>query len=59
MLDEITQDEDLEWALTFSFADFEDAVEDGVIEVADGCMVELDGTCPHGHKSPFLVLGSI
>ena len=26
---------------------------------ADGCQVEPDGTCPHGYKSPLLVLGLI
>lgn len=36
---------------------FNTAVSDGVIECADGCTVELDGVCPHGHKSPLLVLG--
>ncbi len=29
------------------------------IETTDGCMVEPDGTCPHGYRSPMLVLGII
>ncbi len=29
------------------------------LEVVDGCMVEPDGKCPHGHKSPLRVLGLI
>jgi hypothetical protein len=28
-------------------------------ETEDGCMVEPDGTCPHGQKSPLLILGMI
>ena len=38
---------------------FRTVVFDGVIECADGCTVEPDGICPHGHKSPLLVLGLI
>jgi len=30
---------------------------DSVVETADGCQVEPDGTCPHGYRSPLLVLG--
>ena len=33
--------------------------EDGGCEATDGCFVEPDGTCPHGHPSWFLVLGLI
>ncbi len=29
------------------------------IETVDGCMVEPDGTCPHGYRSPMIVLGII
>jgi hypothetical protein len=32
---------------------------DGVCESTDGCMVEPDGICPHGHPSWLLVLGLI
>ena len=32
---------------------------DGVVEATDGCMVEPDGECPHGHPSWFLHLGVI
>lgn len=28
-----------------------------IVEVADGCAVEPNGTCPHGYRSPMLVLG--
>lgn len=54
--------EDREWALDFQ--DDPEAVEnallyDGVVEAADGCTVEPDGVCPHGHESPLLVLGLI
>lgn len=33
--------------------------DDGGCEATDGCWVEPDGTCPHGHPSWFLVLGLI
>lgn len=32
---------------------------DGVQEAADGCSVEPDGICPHGYKSPSMLLGVI
>lgn len=33
--------------------------EEGVGESTDGCIVELDGTCPHGYPSWFLHLNII
>jgi hypothetical protein len=33
--------------------------DDGGCEATDGCWVEPDGTCPHGHPSWFLALGLI
>ena len=32
---------------------------DSVQEAADGCRVEPDGTCPHGYRSPAILLGII
>jgi len=34
---------------------------DSVVETAcpEGCVVEPDGECPHGYRSPLLVLGVI
>ena len=32
---------------------------DGACEATDGCLVEPDGTCPHGCDSWLLVLGYI
>ena len=32
---------------------------DSVCEATDGCRVELDGVCEHGHPSWFLYLGMI
>ena len=32
---------------------------DGVAEATDGCQVEPDGRCEHGHKSWLLVFGLI
>lgn len=34
-------------------------IEDSGCEATDGCWVEPDGMCPHGHPSWFLVLGLI
>lgn len=37
-----------------------DAMSAGVVEIEDcGCVVELDGSCPHGNQSPFIVLDLI
>lgn len=35
-----------------------DAIDVGTA-CEEGCSVELDGTCPHGHQSPLRVLGLI
>ena len=32
---------------------------DGDVECVDGCVVEPDGKCPHGYRSPLLILGII
>lgn len=32
---------------------------DGVAKATDGCRVEPDGECTHGHKSWLLVLGMV
>ena len=32
---------------------------DGVAEATDGCPIEPDGVCPHGHRSWLLELGLI
>jgi hypothetical protein len=34
-------------------------VFDGVAQATDGCNVEPDGTCEHGHESWLMVLGFI
>lgn len=34
-------------------------MEDTLCEATDGCIVEHDGVCPHGHPSWFLYLGLI
>ena len=33
--------------------------EEGGCETPDGCWVEPDGTCEHGHKSWLLIMGLI
>jgi hypothetical protein len=40
-------------------ATLEDWLTDGACEATDGCFVEPDGTCPHGHPSWLIVLGLI
>ncbi len=37
----------------------EDWMSDGMCDATDGCLVELDGHCPHGCQSWFLELGLI
>ena len=34
-------------------------IEDGGCEATDGCWVEPDGRCQHGHPSWFVVLGLV
>ncbi len=40
-------------------AEIENMMFDSIVETADGCIVEPDGSCPHGFRSPLLVLGLI
>lgn len=42
-----------------SMDELEQAALDGVCEASDGCDVEPDGVCPHGHPSWLLRLGFI
>lgn len=42
-----------------SLAKLERMMNDGVVEATDGCRVEPDGHCPHGHPSWMLYLGFI
>lgn len=37
----------------------EEWVMDSVCDATDGCTVEPDGTCPHGHVSWLMYLGLI
>jgi hypothetical protein len=37
----------------------EEWADDGICEATDGCIVEPDGTCPHGKESWLRVLGLI
>lgn len=36
-----------------------DSEDYGTCEATDGCTVEPDGTCPHGHQSWMIILGVI
>jgi hypothetical protein len=42
-----------------SMEQIEEWVYDSVCDATDGCEVEPDGTCPHGHRSWLLRLGLI
>ena len=42
-----------------SMAKLEQMAENGVAKATDGCRVEPDGHCPHGHPSWLLVAGVI
>lgn len=37
----------------------EEWCDEGICEATDGCIVEPDGTCPHGHPSWILYFGLI
>jgi len=42
-----------------SFATMTRWSDNGIAKATDGCKVEPDGTCSHGHSSWMLVLGLI
>jgi len=42
-----------------SMEDLEEMIFDGDCWATDGCPIEPDGTCPHGHPSWLLRLGLI
>lgn len=44
---------------TPSFATFEKWMDNGVAKASDGCKVEPDGKCPHGHNSMLVLMGYI
>lgn len=49
---------ELDHANSLSIVEIEDMVMGNMdCECADGCEVEPDGKCPHGFRSPLLVLG--
>lgn len=37
----------------------DDACDEGICEATDGCIVEVDGRCPHGKPSWALVMGLV
>ncbi len=42
-----------------SMEQIEEWMSDGGCEATDGCWVEADGTCEHGHQSWMLKLGLV
>ena len=46
-------------ATALNQTEVEELAFDDVVTTADGCSVEPDGKCPHGFRSPLLVLGLI
>jgi len=52
--------EELDWAGTqLMLGKMEVAAWEGAVQVYDSCTVEPDGVCPHGYKSPLILLGLI
>lgn len=49
----------IEWEPRPSISTLQKWMSEGGCEATDGCWVEPDGTCPHGHQSWLLVLGMI
>ncbi|MCH7559803.1 MAG: hypothetical protein IIC67_00280 [Thaumarchaeota archaeon] len=50
---------ELIWARSIGDVELEEYLYEGEVGTFDSCMVELDGKCPHGYKSPFLLLHMI
>lgn len=59
MTPEQRKQEEWEHAKALTDDEINDMVLDSVVEAADGCSVEPDGQCPHGYRSPLIVLGYI
>jgi hypothetical protein len=38
--------------IMFEFNGFTIDEDNMEVEAPDGCMIEVDGECPHGHRSP-------
>lgn len=51
--------EEMSWAQGFTDVQFEMMVLHGGTKTFDGCFVEPDGFCHHGHWSPLVLLGLI
>ena len=61
-MEQLTREErvaELRHAESLSIGDLEGMLCDGDVETLDGCYVEPDGQCPHGYRSPLLILGYI
>lgn len=55
-----TVKEELEWASTeLMVGNLEKSLWEGEVQVFDSCTVEVDGVCPHGYKSPLILMGLI
>jgi hypothetical protein len=53
-------EEELNWASTeLMSGNLEKGIWDGEVQVFDSCTVEPDGICPHGYKSPLVLLGLV
>ena len=48
-----------EWVLDLEMPVLQEILWEGVATTYDKCRVEPDGECPHGYKSPLLLLGMI
>jgi len=52
-----TEEEQLDWAWECYYDGTLDMMcTKCTFQAIDGCYVEIDGNCPHGYKSPMLIL---
>lgn len=54
-----TKKEELAWAVELLDNPnyLEEVLWDGQVQTVDECIVEVDGTCPHGYTSPLVLVG--
>lgn len=54
-----TKEEELAWAVELLDNPnyLEEVLWDGQVQTVDECLVEVDGTCPHGYTSPLVLIG--
>lgn len=56
---EYSKEDEKAYANNLTEDELEAIMMDGDCETIDGCVVEPDGSCPHGYSSPLVLLGMI